>query len=193
MSFKKYIPAYYGEIREIEVIAGAQGANIDVLNNELQLAVDNQFVLTANSKVISIYEELFQIKSDPTAEDLSFRRQRVLNRLKTRPPFTERYLKERLVEMFGEGNFELYIDYNKYQLKLESSVSNYNRFKEAEILIREIKPANIEYIQVPLLVEMIKLVERASVQSVSFFRVGISVVGNDKLVDIKEENEVSLY
>ena len=193
MSFKKYIPAYYGEIREMEAIAGTQGANIDVLNNELQLAVDNQFVLTANSKVISIYEELFQIKSVPTAEDLSFRRQRVLNRLKARPPFTERYLKERLVEMFGEGNFELYIDYNKYQLKLESSVSNYNWFKEAEILIREIKPANIEYIQAPLLVEMIKLVERASVQSVSFFRVGISVVGNDKLVDIKEENEVSLY
>lgn len=132
----------------------------------------NQYVLTADIYGIDRWEKMFRILADPATESLEFRRQRILNRMQMRVPFTFRWLKMRLDDLIGAGKYKVWLatgQYNyrlgswklgrhpfrdpEYTLYIETALSNLNWWQELRIFVDKIKPANIVYALSPLVAQ----------------------------------------
>ena len=119
------------------------------LENKLKLDIDNSFlnsfISTANEKGISQYEEIFGIKPNPETETLDFRREHVRSRLISKIPFTERYLIDSLNVILGEGTWEYEIDYNNYELTINSIIPGKAWLTELYNFLKRTIPCNIAY------------------------------------------------
>lgn len=87
-NLQDYVPKIYEDILEMDELIDAEQELFDeVIENGNQVA-DNAFIISSDVERIRQYEKLLKIKANPSTEDLDFRRERVLNRMSTRAPFT---------------------------------------------------------------------------------------------------------
>jgi hypothetical protein len=140
----------------------------DNLDTETEKVRDNQYVLTADIDGIIAYEKMLNITPKPATETIEFRRQRIINRLSMVPPFTFRFLKQRLDEIIGVDRYIASIDYPNYTLYIESSAENQEWFHEIFVTITKLKPANIVFINRPLVYEEIRAGESINLTQVNF-------------------------
>lgn len=144
-----YVPSYYRKVDEMEALMEVEQSIVDEYQVNMLTAFQNTFVLTADISGIELFETMFSIVANPSTEDLEFRRQRVLNRMTTSPPFTLRFLKQKLDAIIGEGRWKVTMDYANYTLYVEASAVNQNWYTELEFTINQIKPCNIVFINRP--------------------------------------------
>lgn len=138
---------------------------------------DNQFVLTANEYGIEQYESMLDIIPNPETESLQFRRDRIINRLSMTPPFTFRFLKKKLDGIIGVGRWNAYLDFSTYTLYVESSASNQVWFEEIIITMNNLKPANIVFINQPLITQGLVMSEEISYSTMQYnYVLGVSWV-----------------
>lgn len=192
MSLMEFLPDLYDGVCEFEVLFSVEDEMVDQIEQQIKRVKDNQWIQTADEQMITFHEQLLGILANPEIEDLAFRRQRILNRMQSMPPFTLSYLRDHLNRLFGVGNYTLVIDHKNYQMILESSADNANWFQEANTIIDKIKPANIVYIQSPSFFQKIKIKESAAIAPLTYFRIGRSRVGKDPLLKRSEEIEVAI-
>lgn len=183
MRIADYQPNYYENVKEFKLLANIEDELFEEINNELQTAHANNYVMTANEKAIRIYEDALNIIPNPAIETLEFRRERILNRFQLHSPFTLRFLKEKLDAIIGKGKYVLTLDYNAYTMYLEMTIDNASWFKEANLTINWIKPANIKYVMVPVVFERLGLKERLFARKVEYFRISKSLLGVNRLVE----------
>ena len=144
-------PSVYDGVLEISVLSETDDVLLDRALAKLERAQLNQFILTADEETISVYEKMFSILANPTTETLQFRRERILNRMSLRPPFTMRWLQNKLDEIIGVGKWNAYVDYANRTLYIESFVVNQQWFNELRITINRIKPCNLVFVNKPLI------------------------------------------
>ncbi len=190
MSLKDFVPSWYESIKEFDVLFEVEDELIQEVDEHLKKIKNNQWIQTADEQMIYFHEQLLGILVNPETEDLEFRKQRILNRLQSTPPFTLSYLKDHLNRIFGKENYLLIVNYDDYQMVLETAAENANWFLEAQKIIHKVKPANIIYIQRPTYLQEIVLVETAAIAPLTYFRLGRSRVGKDQLLRRSEESEV---
>lgn len=157
-----FVPSIYKDVVEMDDIINAEQAEMDVARQEMYTAFANTFVLTADELGITMFENMLSIVANPQTEDLEFRRQRILNRLSMMPPFTFRFLKNKLDEIIGPGAWLAYIDFDNYTLYIQSSADNQNWYSEMEFTINRIKPCNMVFINVPYTALNINISEEVS-------------------------------
>ena len=144
-------PSVYDGVLEISVLSETDDVLLDRALAKLERAQLNQFILTADEETISVYEKMFSILANPTTETLQFRRERILNRMSLQPPFTMRWLQNKLDEIIGVGKWNAYVDYANRTLYVESFVVNQQWFNELRITINRIKPCNLVFVNKPLI------------------------------------------
>lgn len=144
-------PSVYDGVLEISVLSETDDVLLDQALAKLERAQLNQFILTADEETISVYEKMFSILANPTTETLQFRRERILNRMSLQPPFTMRWLQNKLDEIIGVGKWDAYVDYANRTLYVESFVVNQQWFNELRITINRIKPCNLVFVNKPLI------------------------------------------
>lgn len=144
-------PSVYNGVLEISVLSETDDVLLDRALAKLERAQLNQFILTADEETISVYEKMFSILANPTTETLQFRRERILNRMSLQPPFTMRWLQNKLDEIIGVGKWNAYVDYANRTLYIESFVVNQQWFNELRITINRIKPCNLVFVNKPLI------------------------------------------
>lgn len=145
-------PHYEREIFEFKEIARVESAQLDGVDTQREKIFLNQFVLTADADGLAMFENLYNIISEPT-DTLQFRRERILLRIQLQPPFTLRYLKQQLDKIIGVGKYTVDIDYNNYTLTVNSAAENQSYAQEVAVVIGKIKPANIVFVSRPLVVQ----------------------------------------
>ena len=150
-STRGLFPSVYNGVLEISVLSETDDVLLDRALAKLERAQLNQFILTADEETISVYEKMFSILANPTTETLQFRRERILNRMSLRPPFTMRWLQNKLDEIIGVGKWDAYVDYANRTLYIESFVVNQLWFNELRITINRIKPCNLVFVNKPLI------------------------------------------
>ena len=150
-STREMFPSVYNGVLEISVLSETDDVLLDQSLAKLERAQLNQFILTADEETISVYEKMFSILANPTTETLQFRRERILNRMSLRPPFTMRWLQNKLDEIIGVGKWDAYVDYANRTLYIESFVVNQQWFNELRITINRIKPCNLVFVNKPLI------------------------------------------
>lgn len=193
MSLKELAPDWYENIKEFNILFDVEDKLIQETNENINKVKQNQWIQTADEQTIYFHEQLLGILVNPETEDLEFRKQRILNRLQSTPPFTVSYLQDHLNRIFGKENYLLIINYDDYQMVLETAAENANWFLEAQTIIHKVKPANIFYIQSPTYLQEITLVETGAIAPLTYFRLGRSRVGRDQLLRRSEESEVILH
>lgn len=154
INIKNYFPTLYNDILEIDTLVKIENDLFENLNTEFEKAIKNEYVITADKETIKKYEILLRI-NDGDNKELSFRRQRILNRLAMNMPFTLRALKQKLDELIGKGNYNIFVDPGKFTLYIESKILNQTWFNETYITINKMKPANIVFINKPFVDEKI--------------------------------------
>ena len=150
-STRDLFPSVYDGVLEISVLSETDDVLLDQALAKLERAQLNQFILTADEETISVYEKMFSILANPTTETLQFRRERVLNRMSLQPPFTMRWLQNKLDGIIGVGKWNAYVDYANRTLYIESFVVNQQWFNELRITINRIKPCNLVFVNKPLI------------------------------------------
>jgi len=189
-----YLPDIYKGILEFNEIARVENISFDEFQSQVDKVFNNQFVLTMDEEGIKQYESRFGIKANMATESLEFRRQRILNRLVTAPPFTFNYLKGRLNEILGPGKWNAYIDYENFTLYLESSASNQGWFHEVQITMNQIKPAAIVFINKPLLSGAIDITEEVRYGSIIYnYRLGVSwTLGSKPFISLEDKGLIKM-
>lgn len=168
-----FVPSVYEGVVEMDDIIKAEENITDIARTEMYTAFANTFVLTANESGVIMFERMLDIVANPYTEDLQFRRQRILNRLSMSPPFTFRFLKQKLDEIIGKGGWKAYIDFDNYTLYIESSAVNANWYSEIEFTINRIKPCNMVFMNVPYTAPVIVAGEEISYQKLQYrYRLG---------------------
>ena len=150
-STRGLFPSVYNGVLEISVLSETDDVLLDQALAKLERAQLNQFILTADEETISVYEKMFSILANPTTETLQFRRERILNRMSLQPPFTMRWLQNKLDGIIGVGKWNAYVDYANRTLYIESFVVNQQWFNELRITINRIKPCNLVFVNKPLI------------------------------------------
>jgi hypothetical protein len=136
---------YKNNLEMLNIINSEEAELEDNLKPNIENSFKNTFILTANLKGIEQYEKLFDIQPDALNESEEFRKARVLNRLITQIPYTERYLTQKLNEMLGEGTWNYEINYNDYTLVITSIIPGRAWLNELNNFLKRIIPCNISY------------------------------------------------
>ncbi|MEV2309380.1 putative phage tail protein [Paenibacillus larvae] len=141
------LPAYYREIKEFQELMKTMDEEARLFQIEIERLLNNQFVLRSDEVATKRRENELSIQADPQEESLDFRRKRIVNRYSTKPPFTIRYLQERLDFLLGKGRATASVDPQKFILKVNTKINDAAVFPEVEHTIHTIKPANLVYNQ----------------------------------------------
>lgn len=146
-----YMPHIYDGFGEMNKLISIDDINLDTAEKALNGLMDNQWIVTANEEGIKNYERMFGIVADTSKESLQFRRERLINRFSNRMPFTVSALKQKLNAIIGADNYSLTIDYDKYIIYLQSSISNQIWYTETMLTISGMKPCNMVFVNNPLI------------------------------------------
>lgn len=160
------LPPWYRQILDYQEICQTEQEQLGALADEITAVAQNFYFQTMNVDAVYQWEQIFNIIPNPTTETLAFRQARLLNRISTRPPFTLRFLEQKLDELIGPGQWTVNMDYPNYTLYIRSAAQNQPYTTEVAVTVNRIKPAHIVYVNTPyvesglLLSESIGLTQR---------------------------------
>lgn len=113
----KYMPNYYDGVYEMEELLKAQSKGLYQFDEKINRTLLNEFIVQADEKGISVFEDQAGIKPDSGAS-LETRRNNVLLRLLPPKPLTKRYLNHLLAIMNLKSHVD--VDYAKHLAIVEA-------------------------------------------------------------------------
>lgn len=137
------LPFYFQKIKDFIALMETEETELNLLNLNRQRVYDNFFIQLADSDTLTYHEKLLGI-SALNDETLEFRRLRVLNRYNKFQKLTLPELKERLNLILSVGNWEISIDYDKYEMNIEIKTNNLSVMKELLNTLIYTNPAHIQ-------------------------------------------------
>lgn len=167
------LPPVYRNVQDYQKICDAEKVEFDLLANSVEGIQNNFFFQTMDEDSVAQWEKVLHIVAVPEKESLEFRRQRVMTRIATRPPYTLGLLYQKLDELIGAGGWTCSITYPLYELRLATSAKKQSYYDEVTHLINKIKPAHIVFISMPYLKTGILITEQVDVQKYDYqYRLG---------------------
>lgn len=187
------LPPWYREILDYQEICQTEKEQFATLAEEIASVADNFFFQTMDEPAISMWEQILNIMPDPGKESLEFRRERALNRISSRPPYTLGFLYQRLDDLIGIGRWNVTVDYPNYTLYIESSAENQQYATEVAYTVNSIKPAHIVYINVPYLSAKVQLNETIHLsQRMYNYQLGSWGIGVLPFATEQEQGEIKM-
>lgn len=162
----EYLPPWYQEILDYQALCETEAQQFQALAQELVQVGDNFFLQTMDLETVQLWEGVFKITPNPSTESLQFRRDRIINRISMRPPYTLRFLYQVLDRLIGPGAYTVTVDYPNYALYIEAAADGQSYWQELTYTVNHIKPAHITYISRPYIYS--GLVMSETVESVQY-------------------------
>lgn len=103
---------------------------------------NNQWVITSDIEGVQQYEKMFDLLPS-SSDSLSLRKERIINKLSTAPPYTLRYLKQRLDLFVGIGNYTIILIPNDRHITFIFHIGERGKLDEVIKMLVEILPANL--------------------------------------------------
>ena len=153
------LPEWYRKVVDYQQVCSTEEEQFTALAQFIHRCNENFYVQTMDEQAVRMWESIFEILPNLSTESLSFRRNRILNRISLKPPFTLAFLYQKLDELIGVNQWKCEIDYPNYTIYVESAASNQEYAIEAAYTIATSKPAHMVYRNVPLLRKGISITE----------------------------------
>lgn len=164
----EYLPGLYHDVVDFVQITDTESIEVSSAEKAVNALFDSQFIATASEQAVKRREKILGIQADPKTETLEFRRKRLINRYSTKPPFTVRYLQQRLDFLVGLGLTIVSVDPQNFILTVTANIENAAVFKEVERTVRVIKPANMIYQQQTSLENVMGLEEHIHTREINW-------------------------
>ena len=147
----EHLVPWYREVLDYQQMCQTEEQQFALLAEEINRVADNFFLQTMDYETVQLWENVFHITANPATESLQFRRERIINRISMRPPYTLGFLYQMLDRLIGEGQWTVEVDYPNYALYIEAGAEGQSYWQELTYTVNHIKPAHITYISRPLL------------------------------------------
>lgn len=140
----KYMPDYYNGVYEMEELLKAQSKGLYQFDEKINRTLLNEFIIQADEKGISVFEDQAGIKPDSGA-NLETRRNNVLLRLLPPKPLTTRYLNHLLEVMNLKSKAK--VDYAKHfaVVEAESTDVSVDKVNSMKYVLNIALPATMIY------------------------------------------------
>lgn len=140
----KYMPDYYNGVYEMEELLKAQSKGLYQFDEKINRTLLNEFIIQADEKGISVFEDQAGIKPDSGAS-LETRRNNVLLRLLPPKPLTTRYLNHLLEIMNLKSKAK--VDYAKHfaVVEAESTDVSADKVNSMKYVLNIALPATMIY------------------------------------------------
>lgn len=158
VSLENYVPTIYKDVKEIDALIKSEDYLFDILISIVNQEYARMFIQTCDVKGVEKFEQVLEITADPTIESLEFRKERLLTRCNSTLPYTTIWLKIYLNAVLGQHNYELNIDYKDNIIRLYGYLLDYSWSREASTVIKQIKPCNMIFINIPTMIESVGLI-----------------------------------
>ncbi|MDB3622745.1 hypothetical protein C4250_17795, partial [Clostridioides difficile] len=137
-----YLPQILQDKEEYIKVFNVGNKEIKILHDKLKDLSNDQFLEDLTISGIKRWEKIMSItpKSNESLED---RRFRIFSKYISKLPYSERFLRNWLDNVVGEGNYELTINNATYNIHLESDARNQDWFEEVHSFVSNIKPCNM--------------------------------------------------
>ena len=142
---KRYMPKLYEGNNEMEGLYDAEKDLYDGADESRQSLYGNLYIATADLDAIRKYEKTYNILADSSLT-LEQRREKIINELIFRPPFTRQRLKEILDMYYGAGNYAYAIYPDTFTVIIDIYMEDPNVYQSFNALMRKIIPANMTLI-----------------------------------------------
>ena len=137
-----YLPPVLRDILELRAIMDAQQPEIETAWAAVQSVLDNQFIDTATTAGVAMWENEYGII--PAATDtLEGRKFRLRTKSYKQRPFTVIALRRQLTALCGEGNCSVTLDTLNYTLRVRVALPAKSYVIDVENLLSKIVPANM--------------------------------------------------
>ena len=156
------LPDWYAQVQDYQDLCAAEQPTFDAVQAAAMQVLNNFFFQTMDANACSQWEQALNILANPGTETLDFRRNRLLNRVSTKPPFTLQFLYNKLDELAGQGLWSMEIDYPNYTIYVDRAAQGMNYTLELEWTINHIKPAHMAYVSRPYTVASVLVAEQLS-------------------------------
>lgn len=157
VSLENYVPTIYKDVKEIDALIKSEDYLFDILISIVDKEYARMFIQTCDLKGVEKFEQVLEITANPEIESLEFRKERLLTRCNSTLPYTTIWLKIYLNSVLGQHNYELNIDYKEDIIRLYGYLLDYSWAREATNVIKEIKPCNMIFINIPTMIENVGL------------------------------------
>lgn len=154
---KQYIPKVYEGVKEMDVLTDVQEQWFNILISITNKEYARFYIQTCDEIGVARFESVFKITPNPQIESLDFRKQRLLTRCNTTLPYSTVWLRAYLNAVIGQYNYELNIDYDNDIITLYGYLLDYSWAREATNVIRDTKPCNMVFINIPTMIESVGL------------------------------------
>lgn len=148
-----YYPIVYKGVHETDQLIATENIMFDELDNLTTEVEENQFILTSNPRGLEVYERMLNIIANPESDSIQFRRERIINRLSTAPPFTLKELRNKLNQLLGQDNYIIDLVPKEYKFNLTSYIGEYGKLDEMLRTLFVILPVNLEKHILNLIIE----------------------------------------
>lgn len=152
---KQYIPRVYEGVKEMDVLTDVQEQWFNILISITNKEYARMFIQTCDEIGVARFESIFKITPNPQIESLEFRKQRLLIRCNTTLPYSTVWFKVYLNAVIGEHNYELDINYDEDIITLYGYLLDYSWSREVSNVIRDVKPCNMVFLNVPTMIESV--------------------------------------
>lgn len=139
-----YLPPVLNEIKELVEIANVENPVLNDLWQEIENALNNQFVLTVNEDKngATRYEKMLKL-AVPATDTIETRRFRLLSRYQEQVPYTYKVLQQVLDSLLGEENYDLTRDVADKWLDVKIELTVKGQFEAVEVMLERITPQNM--------------------------------------------------
>ena len=156
VSTSEYVPAVYDGVKEMEELVKCEDFVWDVLISLVDKEYARMYIQTSDEIGVERLERVYKITASPAIETLDFRKERLLARANSTLPYTTIWLRNYLNAVLGEQNYELDVDYDDLIITLYGFLLDYSWAQEVHKTIREIKPCNVVFVNIPTLIENVE-------------------------------------
>jgi len=143
MAVKDFFNLIYKGNLDTDAIIEAVQPELDAQSKAILDNFYDTFPIVATETGLLKWENILDIVFDTATESLEFRRGRIVNRLSSNIPYTERTLRVIMDTIMGEGNWSYDLDYRNYKLDILSLRPGRDWFAEMFETLKRIVPANI--------------------------------------------------
>ena len=120
------LPPWYREVLDYQQICLTEQQQFEALAEEIVGVADNFFFPDDGQEGGWHVGAGIPNCTKPTGGKPGIPKDRVLNRISTRPPYTLGFLYQKLDELIGPGEWKVTVDYPNYTLYIESAAQNQN-------------------------------------------------------------------
>ena len=171
---------------------------IDLAVYEVEGGVDVELIDGINKSglldgiLLFVYEGGGKVSYHKEIDIFTTRRERLLNRQSLNPPFTVKFIQNRLDEILGEGNYTLEIDYENSAIIVENTSTSQAWAEELFITINNVKPASMLYINRPVDISNLYVNESIHMSQYLYnYRLGTRwVLGRKPFLSFEDKGEV---